>query len=223
MKNKEEANKLEKETKVTDSVKNDYESSKQSSKKMKIDLSPKGSQKVNIENHDIKEEIDKNYQSRNEKLLANQKKVSNNATVLSGFENPTMGKDFTLDSNMLSTNRDQAFRDKILRLDQKIISDNPNKTSTSNISQHQDKKLDEDIKASTVKIEKTPTTNSQIDSKRAKFFEKMNGMMKNMPKESEKENDKKSLSHTMKPEMKKSINMNSLIQNLENHMKGIST
>ena len=64
---------------------------------------------------------------------------------------------------------------------------------------------------------------SEIESKRAKFMEKMNGLKKTSVQDSAQKIEKENINTAdtiNPPEIKKSFNINALIKNLENHRKG---
>jgi hypothetical protein len=210
----------EKEMKVTESNKNEYISTKKSSKNLKMSESPQNSFHGSLNNNkNIKEETEKNFQSRNEKLISNNKKVQNDATILSFMDNPNLMKDITVDSNILSTNREHQLKERANQMIQKKVNESEQISIDNGVTDR--KKIDESFKSSTLKIEKQPAA-SDVENKRAKFFNKLSGMIQNQSKDILNDNvEKKGLSQTMKPlEQKKSININSLIKNLENHMSG---
>jgi len=136
-----------------------------------------------------------------------------NVTILSNVE-PII-KDFTFDSNIISTGRDR-------------------KTDSMRKDESPEGHKEEE-NAKTEKMSKQSTL-SEVENKRAKFFEKMTGLMKtqtaspdnNLSKTVKPNNNinipqsrnEMMMSRTLKPTEKKSLNMNHLIKNLENHMTG---
>ena len=235
---------------------NDYTSKKDKKNEIKDNILSEKIEQINYDK--VTEIFDKNTQSRNEgnkKVISNIKPQhfvsNNNVTVLSNLDNPTM-KDFTIDSNIMLTNRDILLKEKFKKMDLLSFNNNQinnstlvnnnkqnntnvnskfNKDENINIYNKEEEKNLNEIKINTIeqnreinKIEKTKTIISEIDSKRAKFFEKMTGMVKiNTEEKQDKKHENILLSKTMKPTdnlTRKSFNINSLIKNLEIHVTG---
>jgi hypothetical protein len=152
--------------------------------------------------------------------------LEKDVTVLSILDNPNTMKDYTSDSNILSTNRDYKNQEKLKKNcenKKEIDFNNLKKLEMIEIKEEQEKT--QSTKTQSTVIEKGNTV-SEADMKRMKFFEKMNGMMKSSTLIGKTDNVSNAevnnkLSHTVKiVEKRNSINIKELIQNLENHMLG---
>jgi len=96
-------------------------------------------------------------------------------------------------------------------------------TSDKNITQHNGSslnKIDEETKDSVKsQFSKNNTIVSDVESKRAKFFEKMTGLIKTQSQDVAA-GSSNHLSKTMKPTNTETKNFNNLVKNLESHKGG---
>ena len=157
------------------------------------------------------------------------KNFSNNATILSIADNNIPIKDITLDSNIMSTNRDYLLREKIKQMNLNSINESQAKNLTTSKKIIPNETITDDSVQQNV-INQMNANNSdkkkslsEIESKRAKFMEKMNGLKKTSVQDSAQKIEKENINTAdtiNPPEIKKSFNINALIKNLENHRKG---
>ena len=186
---------------------------------------------IEVKNRILKDDYDKAIQSRNDKYMSDDKNknFSNNATILSIADNNIPIKDITLDSNIMSTNRDYLLREKIKQMNLNSINESQAKNLTTSKKIIPNETITDDSVQQNV-INQMNANNSdkkkslsEIESKRAKFMEKMNGLKKTSVQDSAQKIEKENINTadtTNPPEIKKSFNINALIKNLENHRKG---